>query len=256
MGYWDLLLAIQGEHILSGSAASFVARARQEGRLPGGLEAWSSKDLSFARALLLICAARVHIMYLNYSILGDCKPLKNKGWESVYLEGSATEIFWIRQRWTSFYRRNIKFSSKCGFQTTWIGRAERWLCPGDVSVDCQTAMLVQSISWVASPSLSIHRTTAAPEGLWGGESSPWELTRCLVSQSPCPAGAQQWLWEQIPNITGADTKRQLSYSSTDKALSSSRQQTSKKDVPVVGCQRKKREKISRDLENMTEETFI
>lgn len=85
---------------------------------------------------------------------------------------------------------------------------------------------------------------------------PWELTRCLVSQSPCPAGAQQWLWEQIPNITGADTKRQLSYSSTDKALSSSRQQTSKKDVPVVGCQRKKREKISRDLENMTEETFI
>lgn len=78
--------------------------------------------------------------------------------------------------------------------------------------------------------------------------------RCEAESLPCwcPAvtvGAD-------PNIIGADTKKQLSYSSTNKALSSSRQQTSKKDVPVVGCQRKKREKISRDLENMTEETFI
>lgn len=140
---WDTEIrswqSIQGEHILSGSAASFVARARQEGRLPGGLEAWSSKDLSLAWAVPLICAASIHIMNLNYSIPGECKQLKNKGWESVYMEGSATEIFWIRQRWTSFYWRNIKFSSKSGFQTMWIGRAERCLCPGAVSVDCHAS---------------------------------------------------------------------------------------------------------------------
>lgn len=80
---WDTEICfwqpVQGEHVLSGSAASFVARARQEGRLPGGLEAWSSKDLSFARAVPLICAARVHIMNLSYSIPDEYKQLKNKG---------------------------------------------------------------------------------------------------------------------------------------------------------------------------------
>lgn len=40
---------------------------------------WSSKDLSFARAVPLICAARVHVIYLNYSIPGECKQLNNKG---------------------------------------------------------------------------------------------------------------------------------------------------------------------------------
>lgn len=87
----------------------------------------------------LICAARVHIMNLSYSTPGECKQLKNKGWESVYLEGFATQIFWIRQTWTSCYWRNIQFSSKCGFQTMWIGRAGRWLCPGDVPVNCHVS---------------------------------------------------------------------------------------------------------------------
>lgn len=196
-------------------------------------------------------------MNLNYSIPGECKEFKNKGWESVYLEGSATEIFSIRQRWTSFYRRNFEFSSQCGFQTMWIGRAERWLSPGNVSVDCHASPKhfqgIITLWFLSSHSLpeSCSNQTAVPEGLWGGESFHAELTRCLVRQNPCPAGAQQRLWKQIPT-----SLQQLGYSSTDKALSSSRQQTSKEDVCQWLAAKRKREKISRDLENMTEETFM
>lgn len=130
--------------------------------------------------------------------------VNNKGYESVCLEGSATEIFWIGQRWTSFYWRNMKFSSKRGFQTMWLEGQK-----GDSALEMRqwTAMLDKSISRVSSPCdsfLSIHcqnhcsNHTAVPEGLWGGESFHRELTWCLVRQSPCPAGTQLWLWKQIP----------------------------------------------------------
>lgn len=67
----------------------------------------------------------------------------------------------------------------------------------------------------------------------------------------CPAV----IVEADPNITAADTKKDLGYSSTDQALSSSGQQTSKQDVDQWLADKGKREKISRDLENMTEEMF-
>lgn len=59
-----------------------------------------------------------------------------------------------------------------------------------------------------------------------------------------------------PNITAAHTKKWLDYSGTDKALSSSRQQTSKEDVYQWFAAKGRTEKISRDLENMTEGMFV
>lgn len=62
--------------------------------------------------------------------------------------------------------------------------------------------------------------------------------------------------EADPNISAAHTETWLDYSGADKALSSSRQQTSKEDVYQWLAAKGKTEKISRDLENMTEGTFV
>lgn len=62
--------------------------------------------------------------------------------------------------------------------------------------------------------------------------------------------------EADPSIAAALTKKQLGYRGTDKALSSSRQQTSKEDVYQWLAAKGERQKISRDLENMTEWMFI
>lgn len=73
---------------------------------------------------------------------------------------------------------------------------------------------------------------------------------CLPCWCPAVIG------EADPNITAAHTRKQLGYSSTDKALSSSRKQTSKEDVYQWLATIGKRKKINRDLENMTEGMLI
>lgn len=177
---------------------------REASRITGSL---IIQDFSFSRAVPLICATRVHMMNLNNLIPGECKQLKNKVWESLYVEGSATEIFWIRHRWTSFYWRNKKFSSKYGFQSMWLGRAERWFYPGDVSVGCHDSPKhFQGIITLCDSSFFIYcqnhpsNQTAVPWGTVRRGKLPWgpDRGRVLVGRSPCPAGAQQWLWKWIP----------------------------------------------------------
>lgn len=197
-----ILRAIQGEHVLSGGAASFVARTRQEGRLPGWLEAWSSKEFSFARAVPLICATGVHMMNLNNLILGECKQLKDENlciWKD------------LPQRFPGLGRGGPLFT---GETRSFLQSVDFRACDlegqkGDSTLEtCQwTAMLVQSISRVSSTcdsSLFIycqnHPSNQYRAGTVRRGRLPWgaDRGRVLVRQSPCPAGAQQWLWQQIP----------------------------------------------------------
>lgn len=152
------------------------------------------------------------------------------------------------------------FLQNVGFRPCdWKGRKVN-LCPGDVSVDCHaspkhfqgiitlwffpfTARITAAITLQCLRDCEEAKASTGswPGALWG------RVPALLVLSSDCGSWSQHHCGRH---------QKAVGYRDTDKALSSSRQQTSKKDVYQWLAAKGKREKISRDLRKVTEETFI